>query len=263
MPKFMSFEDVIYTSSSREMPWNPPFRMNVYYYLVDGLLIDTGPASLAEEAIAFFNAHTIKQVFLTHIHEDHSGMAYWLQANKQVPIYMHPDSVDEALQEPDLLQYRLDIWGRRQAFQAEPVKNTIRTDSYVFRVIDSPGHCRHHNSLYEENKGWLFLGDLLNNLRPKSIFFEENLSESILSIRKILTLNFNTVLCPHSGILPNGKELLTRKLNYLLQLQQEIKALRIKGFTDKEIEGQLFPGPDSISRMTEGDFSPYYIVSTL
>ncbi|PKM77216.1 MAG: Zn-dependent hydrolase [Firmicutes bacterium HGW-Firmicutes-15] len=257
------FENIVGTYGSREMPWNPPFRMKVYYYLIDGLLIDTGPFSMAAEGIAFFDSHTIKQVFLTHIHEDHAGMAYWLQENKQLPIYIHPDSVEEALIEPDLSQYRLDIWGRRQAFKAEPVSNTIRTDSYVFKVIDSPGHCRKHNSLYEENKGWLFLGDLLNNLTPRSIFFEENLSESILSIRKILCLNFNTVLCPHTGILPNGRELLTRKLNYLLQLQQEIKTLRIKGFTDKEIDGQLFPGPDSISQMTGGDFSSYYIVSTL
>ena len=58
----------------------------ISFFLVDGLLVDTGPSFLAELSTAFFNKHEIDQVVLTHVHEDHCGMAGWLQKNKQIPV---------------------------------------------------------------------------------------------------------------------------------------------------------------------------------
>jgi len=257
------FQDIEYIQGSREMPWNRPSKMKVYYYLIDGLLIDTGPSSLAEPAMAFFNARPINQVFLTHIHEDHAGMAYWLQENKQVPIYLHPGSVDEALREPELAPYRVDIWGNRPAFKASPAPDTISTGSCFFQVIDSPGHCLHHNVLYEKNKGWLFSGDLLSNLRPTSVFHEENLSQMIISIDKLLALQFDTVFCSHTGILRNGKDLFTHKLSYLLQLQEDVHDLRRRGLSDEEIDRKLFSRPNPLDMELGKDFSSYNMVHTL
>jgi len=237
--------------------------MNVYYYLIDGLLIDSGPYSLAKEAIEFFNAHIIEQVFLSHIHEDHAGMAYWLQEKMQIPIYLHEGSLEEARREPELAKYRLGIWGRRKAFNAEPINDTIKTGSYVFDVIDSPGHCPYHKVLHEKTKGWLFSGDLLNNLKPKSVMFDENTNDTILSIRKVLDLDFTTVFCAHTGIRKNAKNLFLKKLNYLLELQKDTQVLRNRGFSNTEIVEQLFPGPDPISSLSGGEFSSYYLVSTL
>ena len=62
--------------------------MKVYLYIVDGLLIDTGPSTLPWESSDFL-IHPIQQVALTHIHEDHAGMAAYLQEKIKVPfIYM-------------------------------------------------------------------------------------------------------------------------------------------------------------------------------
>lgn len=263
MFKIWKYEDIICARGSRTMPWNRSSKMHVYYYLIDNLLIDTGPFSLKEQAVKFFDTNTIEQVFLTHIHEDHAGMAYWLQENKKVPIYLHPCSIEHASLEPELKQYRLEIWGKRQKFKAEPVPDTINTSRYTFQVIDSPGHCRHHKILHEERKGWLFSGDLITSLKPKSVFCEENMTELICSIKKILTLDFHTVFCTHTGILENGRELFSQKLNYLLQLQKQVRNLRYEGFSDREIDQQLFPGPDPVTQLTEGEFSSYFIVNTL
>ncbi|MEN6349763.1 MAG: MBL fold metallo-hydrolase [Syntrophomonas sp.] len=263
MLEVFEFGDITGAMVSRELPWNPPFSMNVFYYIVSGLLIDSGPFSLADEAIVFFNTYDIKQVILTHIHEDHAGMAYWLQENKQIPIYLHPDSVEEALAEVDLPSYRLDIWGKRQAFKALPAPDKIKAGSHVFNLIDSPGHCRNHLVLYEKSKGWLFSGDLLNSLRPKIVYCEENLSEMIISMSKLLKLDFSTVFCPHTGIHTDGREKFTQKLNYLLNLQDKINRLRAAGLSDNEIDRQLFPGPSLFSELTEGDIASYHIIKTL
>ncbi|HWP96517.1 MAG TPA: MBL fold metallo-hydrolase [Syntrophomonadaceae bacterium] len=247
----------------REMPWDPPFIMNVFYYLVDGLLIDTGPSSLASISIGFFNSHTINQVFLTHLHEDHAGMAFWMHENKQTPVYLHPGSIEEALREPDLAQYRLDLWGKRRAFQAVPAPPTISTGKHLFQVIDTPGHCRCHNVLYEQKQGWLFSGDLLTNLKPASVFYEEDLGEMLLSIKKLLDFDIGTVFCTHRGIFNNGRELLVRKLNYLLQLQERIRDLRAQGLNDEDINHRLFPRSNRLEGALGEDFSSYYIVHTL
>jgi len=257
------FDDLVYIRGSRIMPWNPVHKMHVYYYLINGLLIDTGPSSLADQAMAFFQTHTIDQVFLTHIHEDHAGMAYWLEENKKVPIYLHPGSVGDALREPELAPYRLDIWGRRRAFTAAPMPDTISTEEYIFDVIDSPGHCPCHKTLFLRDKGWLFSGDLLSVLKPTTVFHEENLSQMIQSIKIIMELPFHTVFCTHTGILSKGRELFTRKLNYLQQIQQRVKALRMKGFSDEDITSQLFPGSKSSDNLLAQDFSSRNIVATL
>lgn len=258
-----SFEDLKYMKIVREMPWNPPFIMNIYYYLVDGLLIDTGPSSLADQAIGFVNSHTVNQVFLTHLHEDHAGLAYWLQETKQTPVYLHPGSVEEALREPDLAHYRLDLWGRRRAFHAVPAPAAIKTANHLFQVIDTPGHHRFHNVLYEQKQGWLFSGDLLTNLKPASVFYEENLGDMLISIKKLLDLDIGTVFCTHSGIHKNGRELLVQKFNYLHKLQEQISDFRVQGLSNEEINLRLFPRSNRLEGALGEDFSSYYIVKTL
>lgn len=258
-----TYEDLIYTKGSREMPWNPANEMDVYYYLIDGLLIDTGPSNLANISIPFFETQTIKQAILTHIHEDHAGMAYWLQQNKQVPVYLHPDSIAEALKEPQLSDYRLDIWGRRRAFTAAPLAEALKSDNYVFDIIDSPGHYRHHKAVLLREKGWLFSGDLITVLRPTAIFQDENLSEMILSLQHILTLPFATVFCAHTGIHRNGKDLFRHKLDYLLNLQKQVRTLRADGLDDIAITRHLFPGYTSLNSIIAQDFSSLHIIATL
>lgn len=260
---YFSHDDLIFTKGSREMPWNPGSHMDVYYYCIDGVLIDTGPYNLADVSIPFFKSNPIKQVVLTHIHEDHSGMAAWLQENKQVPIFLHPGSLEEALEEPELAAYRFDIWGRRRAFEAAPVPDNLFSDKYIFDIIDSPGHYRHHKAVFLKEKGWLFSGDLITVLRPTAIFSDENLSQMISSIQNLLSLPFNTVLCAHTGIHKNGRELFTRKLDYLLSLKSQIRELRADGFSDVEICQKLFPQSDSLNSVIASDFSSLRIVATL
>ncbi len=247
----------------REMPWTPPFKMNVYLYILDGLLIDTGPSTLSNESIRFFNQNLINQVVLTHVHEDHSGMAAWLQKELNVPVYLHEDSIAEAAVEPEFAGYRLEIWGRRRAFSAQPIPERLETEKYRFQVIDTPGHYKHHKAFLESEQGWLFAGDLLVNIKPKSVFFEENMSEMINSLEKIASLDFDTVFCSHTGISKNGKQLCQQKLEYLLDLRAKVQDLRQQGLEDREIDNRLFPERDMIGVITNREFSSHYIVSTI
>ncbi|WP_242848994.1 MBL fold metallo-hydrolase [Syntrophomonas palmitatica] len=69
------------------------WRLGIYLYIIDGLLIDTGPYSLRQSSSGFFMENHLQQAALTHVHEDHTGMAAWLQKELRVPVYLHEQSI--------------------------------------------------------------------------------------------------------------------------------------------------------------------------
>lgn len=238
-------------------------RIKVFYYIVDGLLIDTGPASLIKESSIFFKNNRIEQVALTHVHEDHTGMAGWLQKKMGVPIYLHKDVIPYALQEGSYPLYRRIMWGKRPAFQPEVVPDQLSTDKHMFTVIDAPGHTAAHNIYHEKEQGWLFTGDLYLGTRQIVAFYEEDMSQTIASIKMILKLDFDTIFCVHSGVWQDGKKMFQQKLDYLQDLQDKVNNLQRQGFNSKQIDARLFPARLPIKYVSSGQWSSYNIIRTL
>ncbi|MFA1821476.1 MBL fold metallo-hydrolase [Virgibacillus oceani] len=89
----------------------------VYLFLVDGMLIDTGPQKHEKELIPFFKEHAsqIKFVVLTHSHEDLSGNAAWIESNLQIPIFVHGKGLEICRQQSPYPIYRQDTWGMRES----------------------------------------------------------------------------------------------------------------------------------------------------
>jgi len=260
MMKILSYEDVIYGQEEVKLLGN---KLPIFLFLVEGLLVDTGPSSLSEEIIKFFQNHEINQVALTHVHEDHCGMAVWLQENKQVPIFLHEDSIDAASREATLPLYRLKIWGERLPFQAQNMPEEINTPNHIFQVIETPGHCDVHVVFYEKEKGWLFTGDVFVSIKQHVAFREENLGQMIESLQKLLDLDFNTIFCAHSGVLINGYRLLEEKLAFLVELQDKVRALEAEGMSPRMIDRKLFPTKHPITDVSEGEGTSYNMVKTL
>ncbi len=238
-------------------------KLPIFLFLVDGLLVDTGPSSLSKKSMTFFQTHNIDQVALTHVHEDHCGMAAWLQENKQVPILLHKDSIDAASRKAVLPLYRLRIWGERRPFRGQSLPEEIRTPNYRFQPIDTPGHCANHVVLYEEKKGWLFTGDVFVSIKQHVAFREENLGEMIESLEKLLKLDFDTIFCAHSGVQTDGYRLLEEKLTFLVDLQDKVRALEAEGMSPRMIDRELFPIKHPISDVSEGEGTSYNMVKTL
>ncbi|NMA69091.1 MAG: MBL fold metallo-hydrolase, partial [Desulfitobacterium sp.] len=113
MLKVQNYKDIVVGHGSCSLLGT---RLKVNLYLVDGLLIDTGPFRLRKDSIPFFKEHKIEQVVLTHVHEDHSGMAYWLQKHEKVPIYLDANAIKEAEERGRYRLYRRLIWNKRKPF---------------------------------------------------------------------------------------------------------------------------------------------------
>lgn len=241
------------------------FSLRVFLYYVDGLLIDTGPSRLSREIKPFIMQHRPEQVGITHVHEDHCGLASWICNNfPDAPIYIHPSALDLASRPSRLPFYRKIFWGNRKSFRAQPYNGDgIRTDRHFFRVIHVGAHCPDHVVLYEEHKGWLFTGDIFVTSHPKVAFFEENYTEHIKALEMLLALKPKRIFCAHSGIHEEASLLLTDRLNYLLEVRKRVEKLRQQGLSDAKITEMLFPKKPLIVYFSRGEWSPYYMVRSL
>lgn len=229
-----------------KLPIHPFFPdMFVNIYIVDELLIDTGPKQKKARLAEILHTNNIQKVAITHEHNDHCGMAKWIAKNFSVPIYMNKEKM------------------KKIPFACEQYPEKIECRNHTFIPIFTPGHTRAHTCLYEPNKGWLFSGDLYVTPQPKVSLWSESLSKYIMSLKTVLTLDFDTLFCAHQGIVENGRKKLEEKLEYLEQIQKEAVELYNRGYSVRVIAKKLFPKKARLERISFGAFSSLHLVRQL
>lgn len=239
------------------------FTMSVYQYLVDGMLIDTSAYRLLDELIPFYEESDIDFVSLTHNHEDHTGTAAWLQQEKQLPIYIHPQSIEACAQKATYPEYRQTLWGVRPPFQARPYGDSIESRQYTWDIIHTPGHQENHVCLLNKQTGALFSGDLFITPKTKIIMKDESIPTIIASIRKVLSYDFQEMYCSHSGYHLDGRSMFTKKLHYLEELSGNVHERYAKGMTMEEINQELFPKVPSLTHYSNHEWDSIHIIRSI
>ncbi len=239
------------------------YSIPVWVYLLDGLLIDAGPYSLRKHFMPFFRKSVIRQVAITHIHEDHCGLAASVKREKQVPVYVPRASSKQTYSKGEIPLYRRMIWGKRPAFESREMPEYMETNRFSLRAIPSPGHYDQHVALLEEERGWLFTGDVYVRKNPVVAIKDEDMNVLIHTLEHLLEFDFQTVFCSHAGILEKGREALSAKLEYLSEKREMVRDMRKQGRSSREIEQQLYPGRLPIELISRGEWSRRNIVNTL
>ncbi|HPS57516.1 MAG TPA: Zn-dependent hydrolase [Spirochaetota bacterium] len=180
-----------------------------------------------------------------------------------VPVYLHPDSIEEASVKSNVPLYRRITWGNRAGFTADPMPPFIKTAKYRFDVIEAPGHHKDHVVFHEKNMGWLFTGDLYVSRRQAVAFKDENINDAINSIENILKLDFDTIFCGHSGIHKDGMDKLKAKLDYFLAFREQVVKLRENGLSSEEINRKLFPDRNLWETISRGEWSSMNMIRTV
>ncbi|MEC9466892.1 MAG: MBL fold metallo-hydrolase [Myxococcota bacterium] len=99
---------------------------------------------------------TLKEIWLTHEHQDHVGAVNRIRDTFQIPVAAHRDTasrlpedipVDRFIETDDVL-----------------VLSNSRGDDFRWRAIHTPGHARGHLVFFEEKLGTLISGDLIVGL---------------------------------------------------------------------------------------------------
>lgn len=236
----------------------------VWLYALDDLLVDTGPSTLRSRITPWLQELRPGQAALTHIHEDHSGLASWLQNKVRIPVYLPAGSVDLARHRAKLPFYRWLFWGPRPAFEPSPMpEELVSSGGRRILPISTPGHMEEHVSFFEPEQGRLFSGDLYVRSRPTLGFIDERMDLMIRSLQACLQLDFQTLFCAHAGIVEDGKQALQKKLDYLLELQERKHELEQQGMSLHQMDRFLFPKKPLITFLSCGEWSSRHLLRTL
>lgn len=238
-------------------------RLQVYNFMVDGMLIDTNTIQLLDQLIPIYEEYPFDCVAITHAHEDHTGTARWIEQNLRVPIYIHPKSIEACKQEANYPKYRQLVWGHREPFHPKPMGEEIHSRNLTWKTIYTPGHATDHLALYNSKKKILFSGDLFVTPKPRVIMASESVPDLITSLKKVLTFDFQGVFCCHAGYLPNGRDLIQQKLDYLLEIQEKIINLDENGWGVDDIDQQVFPYTPPIAPFSGYDWDSKHIVKSI
>jgi glyoxylase-like metal-dependent hydrolase (beta-lactamase superfamily II) len=234
-------------------------------YLVDGLLIDTGPHHTREELLAFLEGRCLRLAVNTHFHEDHIGANRLIQERFGIDVFAHPDSIPLIALKPELKWYQEWVWGYPEPSRVSPIGVAVETPRFRFEVIPTEGHCPGHVALAELERGWCFSGDIFISEHPKVIRADEEVAALIRSMRLLSELDTERlVLFTSMGrIIPDGRLALQRCIDYLEELGGRAKELAAAGLALKDIGADLFGRVSSLGALTAGHFSSENLVASL
>ena len=249
------FEEVMQIKMGRDIEEQVLYW--VAAYLVDGLLIDTGCKYTAEELVEFLEDKNLKMAVNTHYHEDHVGANSMLKKKYGIPIFASRVSVPLINQVPKLHPYQEMVWGYPEPSEVDCLPGRIETEHFHFNVIDTPGHCKGHVALVEPEKGWCFSGDLFVSQKPTVVRPEEDITQIVRSMKKLIGLKTDRLILFTSvgNVVQDGCQALQSCVDYLQDLSQKAKQLEKQGLSICAIRDRLLGGENHLAAVTDGDFS--------
>jgi endoribonuclease LACTB2 len=239
-----------------------PLR-TVEAYLLDGVLIDSGPPATARELVRWCATRGLRQVVNTHHHEDHSGGNRALHRELGVGVAAPAQAVPLLRAFPRLEPYRRIVWGQPQDVEAVPLGTTVETERYRLEVIETPGHTPDHVCFFEPSQGWLFSGDLFIHERASYLSADEDAHEILTSLRRAKTLRPRLMMCSHAGIVTDPCQALRHKISFWDDIDERARALRDRGLATEEITQRLLGPEGPPSWLSRGRFSKKNLIDSL
>jgi len=238
MLEVSSFEDVACIKMSQTMGGKRIVWVSCF--LVDGLLVDTGPAHVSEELMQFLENKRVQKVVNTHYHEDHIGSNAAIQKKFGVNIFAHPKAVPKIDKPAKLFPYQELAWGYPVPSKTKKIGKRLDTENYQFEVVHTPGHCDDHICLFEPKKAWLFSGDLYSSEKPNVARPEERQWEIITSLKKVRALKPRIMFSAPGNVVTDAAAVLDRTIVYLESLGERVQRLHKKGMSPIEIRDVIF-----------------------
>lgn len=234
-------------------------------YRLGSTVIDTGPPNQWRTVRRFLEERRIRQVVVTHHHEDHSGNLARLGAaarDEQAgpSIFSPAGSIERLARGFPLRPYQRLFWGRPRRCRPEPVPDEIDAGDLTLRRLAAPGHSDDMTCYLAPDRGYLFTGDLYISSKVKYLRKDEDLRMQIESLRRILEVDFGTIFCSHRGVVESGKEALRRKLDFLVSLGDRVVHLHGEGRSVREITRAVLGREGLMPWMTGFHFSKRNLV---
>lgn len=239
---------------------NSPLRYVNSYILMGArpLVIDTGFAAeecrrALEQSLQSLGLCVRDcDLYLTHFHSDHAGLADLFTAAGS-RVYLHPADIpltpghgktenirecyDKAgMREEELLQLEQEHPGRYRAVRGEVCYTPVEEGELFtaagrkFICLHVPGHTPGHTCLYCPEDGLLLAGDhLLFGISPNIVEWDcmpDSLGKYLNSLRRLQTLSLHLVLPGHRQGGEGQKRILELLQHHQLRLQEVMEILQ-------------------------------------
>lgn len=260
MMRVQPWGPVTRVSLSRSFVGRPVFWVSVY--VVDGLLIDTGPHRTRREIVAVARDQGVRQVYCTHQHEDHTGGSRALYDTLGLMPQAGAMTAAHLLTPPRIHRYRQFSWGQARGAPARAVDH-VATERYAFEVMPTPGHSPDHTVLVEPTQGWVFGGDLFIHERAKYLRADENLPALIESLCCVAALHPTILFCGHAGVIDDPAAAIARKLAYWDTLRVEIQRRKGGGQSLNAIRDALLGPEGMMAHLSRGHLSKLNMIRAL
>ncbi len=223
----------------------------------------SGPRLLAALASLGVAREAVGYVIVTHVHLDHAGGAGTLMAAlPNAKLVVHPRGARHLIDPTKLIQgaievYSAEILSRHYGeIRPVPAARVIEApDEYVvelggrpLRILDTPGHAKHHFVVYDAHSRGVFTGDTFGisyrHLRgadgpfvfPTTTPVQFDPAALTQSMARMLALNPERMYLTHYGVLEGPVAPYAERLQHLLN--EHIRVARAIG-----------AGPDAPSRI--------------
>ena len=233
------------------------------FYIVDGLMIDTGPAHVSAEVAAVLKRFPIQQAAVTHHHEDHYGNCRLVREQLGIPVYAHPLTLKTMAATPAIQYYRKFMWGDAPPSEGLRLNGEIKTPRFRFLVVDTPGHAPGHVSFFEPQQRWLFCGDLYLGEKLTGFMEGENIAEHLASLKKVISLDPEILFCGLKGRLNSAVERLKKKEKFWLELGREAIKLSSAGASGNEIMKRLLGGETAFYYLSQRNWGRKHLIDSL
>ena len=231
-------------------------------YLIDGILLDTGCDYTKSELSQLLSSRQVSVIVNTHYHEDHVGGNALLRERFGSRVLAHPETVRLMGRKYDLYPYQQAIWGYPTPSTADPIGTTVDDGDVSLRVVETPGHCKGHISLFEENQRILFSGDTWVGERPKTARAEEDIHQLIADLRKFEELGPKIMFASLGKVVPNPLEVIKRTRSYMETTRDKILKLHSEGKKPEQIRSVLFGRESVLARATQYQLSTKIIIES-
>lgn len=258
------------------------------------VLIDPGPVFGRRRLRKHLKAHghEIAAIVATHSHEEHIGSAPLSREMTAAPIFGTAITLAAVSQPERLSTPRRVFIGQPEPMPAEGLEllgKKLETERVALDVIESPGHCDGHASLFEPKRGVLFAGDSFLHAVFTCPNADVSGAEWIQTLEDYAQLPIRTMIGTHGNVfsideeIPDVPFLVSRespleligdKLSFLRWARDVVAEGERRGLPYSVIEACLFPWQhwwswstwfrDEGSRLfSAGEFSRTHFVRSL
>lgn len=204
-----------------------------------GAFIETGPPSATRHLLAFleqqaFPREAVQWVIVTHAHLDHAGGAgHLLQHLPNAKLVAHPKAAGHLIDPQRLTESSREVYGEQvfdtwfgEILPVAPERVVEAPNGFVvdlagrsLTMLETPGHARHHNCIWDEKSRGVFTGDAFGIsyrefdtregifLFPATTPVQFDPKISHITIDRIAALQPQWIYLTHFGVIPFNRSL--------------------------------------------------------